>query len=68
MSGASGRPRASRWRASPSPTRGASGWQQQTLATPLAINAGTTYVVSVNANGYYAVTSNGFATTSVTAG
>ena len=40
---------------------GASGWQQQALATPLTINAGTTYVVSVNANSYYAVTSQGFA-------
>ena len=40
----------------------ASGWQQQTLATPLAINAGTSYVVSVNANSYYSVTSNGFGT------
>ncbi|WP_088675071.1 DUF4082 domain-containing protein [Rhizobium sp. R339] len=39
----------------------ASGWQQQTLASPLVINAGTTYVVSVNANSYYSVTSNGFA-------
>ena len=33
----------------------------QTLASPLVINAGATYVVSVNANSYYAVTSNGFA-------
>ena len=40
---------------------GASGWQQQALATPLTINAGTTYVVSVNTNSYYAVTSQGFA-------
>jgi glucose/arabinose dehydrogenase len=39
----------------------ASGWQQQALATPWAIDAGTTYVVSVNANSHYAVTSNGFA-------
>ncbi|ARQ09184.1 Calx-beta domain-containing protein [Rhizobium etli] len=39
----------------------ASGWQQQTLASPLVINAGTTYVVSVNANSYYSLTSNGFA-------
>ena len=38
-----------------------SGWQQQALATPLTINAGTTYVVSVNTNGYYAFTSQGFA-------
>ncbi|WP_404437720.1 DUF4082 domain-containing protein [Bradyrhizobium daqingense] len=40
---------------------GTSGWQQQALATPLTITAGTTYVVSVNTNGYYAVTSQGFA-------
>ncbi|ARO23016.1 hypothetical protein CO659_21070 [Rhizobium sp. S9] len=39
----------------------ASGWQQQTLASPLVISAGTTYVVSVNANSYYSLTSNGFA-------
>jgi hypothetical protein len=41
----------------------ASGWQQQALATPLPIQANTTYVVSVNANEYYAVTTNGIATT-----
>jgi hypothetical protein len=40
-----------------------SGWQQQALATPLAIQANTTYVVSVNANSHYTVTSNGIATT-----
>ncbi len=40
---------------------GTSGWQQQALATPLTINAGTTYVVSVNTNSYYAFTSQGFA-------
>ena len=39
-----------------------SGWQQQTLATPLAITAGATYIVSVNANSYYATTPNGFTT------
>jgi len=38
-----------------------SGWQQQTLATPLTIAAGTTYVVSVNINSYYASTTQGFA-------
>jgi glucose/arabinose dehydrogenase len=39
----------------------ASGWQQQALGTPIAIEASTPYIVSVNANSYYAVTSNGFA-------
>jgi Domain of unknown function (DUF4347)/Domain of unknown function (DUF4082) len=41
----------------------ASGWQQQALATPLNITANTTYVVSVNANSYFAVTGNGLGTT-----
>jgi Domain of unknown function (DUF4347)/Domain of unknown function (DUF4082) len=41
----------------------ASGWQQQTLATSLSIAANTTYLVSVNANSYYAITLNGLATT-----
>ncbi len=41
----------------------ASGWQQQTLATPLTIAANTKYVVSVNANQYYVATNNGIATT-----
>ncbi|MET4479969.1 DUF4082 domain-containing protein [Bradyrhizobium sp. F1.13.3] len=40
---------------------GASGWQQQALATPLTITAGTTYVVSVNINSYYVSTTQGFA-------
>ncbi|OSJ34307.1 hypothetical protein BST63_03880 [Bradyrhizobium canariense] len=40
---------------------GASGWQQQALATPLTIQAGTTYVVSVNINSYYVSTTQGFA-------
>ena len=40
----------------------ASGWQSQTLTTPLAITANTTYVVSVNTgNTYYVATSNGLA-------
>src|SRR5262249_20670912 len=34
---------------------------QQALAAPLTITAGTTYVVSVNTNSYYALTSQGFA-------
>jgi hypothetical protein len=36
-----------------------SGWQIQPLATPLAIQANTTYVVSVNTNRYYAATIGG---------
>ncbi|MDB9449948.1 N,N-dimethylformamidase beta subunit family domain-containing protein, partial [Dolichospermum circinale] len=40
----------------------ASGWQQQALSTPVTIPANTTYVVSVNTNGYYTDTPNGFAT------
>jgi Domain of unknown function (DUF4082)/Abnormal spindle-like microcephaly-assoc'd, ASPM-SPD-2-Hydin len=39
-----------------------SGWQQQSLATPLAVNANTVYVVTVNTgNTYYVVTDTGFA-------
>jgi Domain of unknown function (DUF4082) len=34
----------------------ASGWQQQSLSTPLTIQANTTYIVSVNANSYFAIT------------
>jgi hypothetical protein len=41
----------------------ASGWQQQALAAPLAIQANTTYIVSVNVNTHYVVTNNGLATT-----
>jgi len=38
----------------------ASGWQQATFATPIAITADTTYVVSYHTNtGYYAATSGG---------
>ena len=37
----------------------ASGWQEQALETPLSIDADTTYVVSVNVNEYYALTSGG---------
>ena len=36
----------------------ASGWQQQPLASPLTLSAGTTYLVSVNANAYFVVTQN----------
>jgi hypothetical protein len=40
----------------------ASGWQTMKFATPLAINANTEYVVSVNTgNTYYVDTVNGFA-------
>src|SRR5207248_1015556 len=37
-----------------------SGWQSQSLATPISIQANTTYVVSVNAN-FYVATSGGLA-------
>jgi hypothetical protein len=37
----------------------ASGWQIQPLATPIAIQGNTTYVVSVNANLYYVATIGG---------
>jgi glucose/arabinose dehydrogenase len=46
----------------------ASGWQQQALTTPLSIEAGVIYVVSVNTNGYYAVTPNGFDTSIISGG
>jgi hypothetical protein len=41
----------------------ASGWQQQALTTPINIAANTTYMVSVNANSYFAVSGNAIATT-----
>jgi predicted nucleic acid-binding Zn finger protein len=41
----------------------ASGWQEQALAAPLSVNALTPYVVSVNANSYFAITPNGLGTT-----
>jgi hypothetical protein len=43
----------------------ASGWQQQALITPLNILANTTYVVSVNANAYYVITSGQLASSIV---
>jgi Domain of unknown function (DUF4082)/Abnormal spindle-like microcephaly-assoc'd, ASPM-SPD-2-Hydin len=44
----------------------ASGWQQQSLATPLAVNANTVYVVSVNTgNTYYVTTHYSLATKAV---
>ncbi|MBD2772090.1 DUF4082 domain-containing protein [Iningainema tapete] len=46
----------------------ASGWQQQALTTPLNIQANTTYVVTVNTNGFFAVTYNGALTNSVVNG
>ena len=39
----------------------ASGWQQQALATPVAIQPNTTYVVSVTANSNFADTNGGLA-------
>ncbi len=45
----------------------ASGWQTQQLASPVAITAGQTYVVSVNRNDFYAVTTGGLAS-QITAG
>lgn len=39
-----------------------SGWQQQSLVSPITITLNTTYVVSVNTgNTYYVATNNGFA-------
>jgi hypothetical protein len=43
----------------------ASGWQVQPLVTPLFIQPGTVYVVSVNANIHYAATVSGLATSIV---
>ena len=39
-----------------------SGWQVQTLASPITLQPGTVYVVSVNMNAYYQKTANGLAT------
>ena len=39
----------------------ASGWQQQALATPLSVQPGTTYVVSVNIGSRYPFTGSGLA-------
>jgi hypothetical protein len=39
----------------------ASGWQQQPLASPVTLQPGQTYVVSVNANDFFAYTSGGLA-------
>jgi hypothetical protein len=43
----------------------ASGWQQQALATPLALTPGTVYVVSVNNNSFFGITRSGLATSIV---
>ena len=40
----------------------ASGWQIQTLPTPIQMQPGATYVISVNANAYYVATPQGLAT------
>ena len=40
----------------------ASGWQQQALAPPLALQPGATYVISVNANAFFSVTGGWLAT------
>ena len=43
----------------------ASGWQQQALVTPFTLQPGATYVISVNTNADFVMTSNGFATAAV---
>ena len=43
----------------------ASGWQQQTLPTPLSVQANTIHVVSVNVASHYAFTDSGLATSIV---
>jgi hypothetical protein len=40
----------------------ASGWQQATLPTPIALTAATSYVVSYHTSGFYSADSNFFAT------
>ena len=40
----------------------ASGWQSGAFASPPALQAGTTYIASVNANSYYNTTARGLAT------
>ena len=39
-----------------------SGWQQATLATPVALSAATSYVVSYHTSGFYSADSNFFST------
>jgi fibronectin type 3 domain-containing protein len=43
-------------------TETSSGWQQQALASPLTIQPGATYVVSVNANAFFPFTQSGLQT------
>jgi len=38
------------------------GWQQANFATPIALNASTVYIVSVNANAFFSTTRSGLAT------
>lgn len=45
----------------------ASGWQTASFTSPIAITAGTTYVVSYHSDGNYSATGNGFAS-SITSG
>ena len=40
----------------------ASGWQQQSLATPITLKPGRVYVLSYNINDYYVVTRDQLAT------
>ena len=37
-------------------------WQQQSLAAPVALTPGQTYVVSYGANAFFAMTQSGFGT------
>jgi hypothetical protein len=47
----------------------ASGWQQAIFASPVAVQAGTTYVASYHTNtGFYAATNGGFASSGVSRG
>src|SRR5581483_6660294 len=45
-----------------SPGESASGWQCQSLASPLTFQPGTVYVISVNANSFFVSTKSGLAT------
>ena len=66
MSATSGPAPALVWPEPPSGMRPASGWQQVTFATPVAIRAGTTYVASYYAPvGHYAYNYNYFALSGV---
>jgi hypothetical protein len=39
-----------------------SGWQQQALSSPVTLQSGVVYVLSVNANAYFVLTTSGLAT------